>query len=337
MPAGSKGLPTPQYAAPKTRQSRLSDPRVLRKAPFQLCCGRLESSKTRSETYIRQCASAANARGALQTALRKLAAIASTPRRSREVVRRSLMVFRQAEPRSHSESVLFSSSGVLADDVPEAVAWVCPFRRPYRCCGSISHNYQHRAKGRTIRPMCTCEGRIGYDIHMGKEHAVQFVNIDPDTLEIAFSDQRHSPMAIPVGCSDSERMPPMWEAVYYRHMYRERSLRQQELPPTDRTAASLASPPAWLVAIAGVMWDGVIQGAAWDAVKWAVGRAISKLQASPLAPQASDSKEITSSVQAGWREYSTSQKKTIRVVSVDQAFGKATSRPARARLCEGRE
>lgn len=136
------------------------------------------------------------------------------------------------------------------------------------------------------------------------------MNVDPESLEVVISDRKLSPLAIPTAIDGGlVRMPPMWEAIYFHYLYAEHYRHQTKVSPKNQAAACLAPPPAWLVGIAAVMWEGILQGAAWDVVKMSVGAAISKLQGARLAPQDSGSKETDISVKAGWRTYSSSGKK----------------------------
>jgi hypothetical protein len=131
-----------------------------------------------------------------------------------------------------------------------------------------------------------------------------YVNVDPKTLEITISGEKRAPMAIPLGIKSVQDMPPMWEVVYYKYMYGEYHRKQQTLPLDKRAAASLAPPPPWLVALAGVMWEGILQGAAWDVVKLAVSSAVSKLRAAGVAPQNLPDRTTQTEIKAGWREIS---------------------------------
>jgi hypothetical protein len=131
-----------------------------------------------------------------------------------------------------------------------------------------------------------------------------YVNVDPKTLEITISKEKNAPMAIPLEIKSVGDMPPMWEVVYFQYMYGEYHRKQKELTPNRRVAASLAPPPPWVVALAGVMWEGIIQGAAWDTVKVAVSYAISKLRAAGLAPAPQSDRTTTTEVGAGFRELS---------------------------------
>jgi|GEM_PF-1144275 len=46
----------------------------------------------------------------------------------------------------------------------------------------------------------------------------------------------------------------------------------------------LMQPDPWLVAIAAIMWEGIVQGITWDAVKMIVSIALDKLRKNGLAP-----------------------------------------------------
>src|SRR5689334_3057628 len=127
-----------------------------------------------------------------------------------------------------------------------------------------------------------------------------FVNIDPNTLELSIANKRMAPMAIPLSVGNNlSDMTPMWNLTYYHFMYGVYGRRQQNLEPgMRRSAAMLSPPPPWLVALAGVMWEGIIQGAAWDVVKVAANSAMTKLREAGIASPASS--ESATSVRAGW-------------------------------------
>jgi hypothetical protein len=117
-------------------------------------------------------------------------------------------------------------------------------------------------------------------------------------------------MVIPVRPQSSK----MWEAVYFQFMYptvhkRDRVENSKPKYGGVKTSYSLLPPPLWLATIAGVMWEGVLQGAAWDTVKFAVRRALDKLSNEGLVPppEPSSSKERT--FRAGWSQDSTSGRK----------------------------
>lgn len=67
---------------------------------------------------------------------------------------------------------------------------------------------------------------------------------------------------------------------------------------------SLAKPDPWLVALAAIMWQGIIQGLAWDIVKLAVLSALKKLKKAKLAPQYDSKKRSETSIGFTWVQYS---------------------------------
>jgi hypothetical protein len=76
-----------------------------------------------------------------------------------------------------------------------------------------------------------------------------------------------------------------------------------------KTSYYLSPPPLWLAAIAGVMWEGVLQGAAWDTVKFAVRRALDKLSNEGLIPRPESSSSKERTFRAGWSQHSSSGRK----------------------------
>jgi hypothetical protein len=89
------------------------------------------------------------------------------------------------------------------------------------------------------------------------------------------------------------------------------------------------------------MWEGVLQGAAWDTVKFAVRRALDKLSNEGFVPppESSSSKERT--FRAGWSQYSSSGrkqyemflslKKTVRELPERHALAYARARKGSAK------
>ncbi len=51
-------------------------------------------------------------------------------------------------------------------------------------------------------------------------------------------------------------------------------------------AYMLAPPEPWMLALGAVIWEGIVQGASWDAVRAAASAALARLRAAGLAPSA---------------------------------------------------
>ena len=85
----------------------------------------------------------------------------------------------------------------------------------------------------------------------------------------------------------------------------------------------LAPPDPWLVALGLVMWDGIIQGMTWDAVKAIAHRALAKMQNAGVAPKSGDQK-ITQkeSVELGfcWIKYVEGDKQHEMFIGLRKAF-----------------
>ncbi len=72
--------------------------------------------------------------------------------------------------------------------------------------------------------------------------------------------------------------------VMYPLYYSERGLTSKQ------RAFSLKPPDAWLIAVAAVIWEGLLQGASWDLIKTCVLSALSQLRDARLAPTERDAK-----------------------------------------------
>jgi hypothetical protein len=134
--------------------------------------------------------------------------------------------------------------------------------------------------------------------------AFRCLTVDSDTLDIEFTNDTSSGMVIPVRPQSSK----MWEVVYSQFMYPtvHKRDRVENLKPKYgggvKTSYYLSPPPLWLAAIAGVMWEGVLQGAAWDTVKFAVRRALDKLSNEGLVPPPESSSSKERMFRAGWSQ-----------------------------------
>jgi hypothetical protein len=123
-----------------------------------------------------------------------------------------------------------------------------------------------------------------------------YVNVDSDTLEVTLSKTRGNGLVIPV----NSKAGKIWEAVRLEFMYP--TVYAANRKKDIETRYCLAEAPLWLTTIAGIMWEGVIQGATWEIVKFAVRGALTTLSGVGVVPKVPKSTET--SVRAGWREYS---------------------------------
>lgn len=98
----------------------------------------------------------------------------------------------------------------------------------------------------------------------------------------------------------------------------------------------LAEPDAWLIGLAAIMWEGLIQGLTWDVIKASVLLARDKLRAAGLAPSppaSSRSKQKTGRSQTGfsWTTFSEDGKPLKELfVGIRREFNKCSEKERRA-------
>jgi len=145
--------------------------------------------------------------------------------------------------------------------------------------------------------------------------ANKFINIDPNTLNATVDAIAAQGLAVrtklPGGIGD---LSPFYGQVYYGFMYpavyeRECAQSKKKASSGRSTAYALAPPEPWLVALAGVMWEGIIQGLAWDVVKVAVRNAATVLRDAGLFPKPQHGGEKTTTLRIGWSSYADSEEK----------------------------
>ena len=78
-------------------------------------------------------------------------------------------------------------------------------------------------------------------------------------------------------------------------------------------AYSLVHPDPWLIALAMVMWEGIVQGLSWDTVKLSVRKALSVMQSEGVAPtetRETHTKKKAKRTELGfcWTEYKNGKK-----------------------------
>lgn len=73
----------------------------------------------------------------------------------------------------------------------------------------------------------------------------------------------------------------------------------------------LSSPDPWLVALATIMWQGIVQGLSYDVIKLSVNAALAKLRAGNLAPSSETVRRTASAgrVRFRWTSYASDGRK----------------------------
>jgi hypothetical protein len=103
-------------------------------------------------------------------------------------------------------------------------------------------------------------------------------------------------------------LSPIEQIVYYEILYR--AVYAEDKKIGREVAYSLIQPDPWLCALAVIMWQGIIQGLSWDAIKVIVHRALNKMRDAGVAPKKKN-ETINKKLEIGfhWTKYSDDGKK----------------------------
>jgi len=80
----------------------------------------------------------------------------------------------------------------------------------------------------------------------------------------------------------------------------ERELTEKHGRPTS---GMIMPPDSWLIIVAGLICDGIIQGMAWDAVKIGISQAIASMQAKGVAPASPTDRKTKTDTRVNWSSY----------------------------------
>jgi hypothetical protein len=111
----------------------------------------------------------------------------------------------------------------------------------------------------------------------------------------------------------------------------ERDVRAREGTSNKDVAYCLASPDPWLIALAAVMWEGIVQGLSWDLIRLAVRTALDKLRQDGVAPTTADTrvKQSTAGLEFEWTEYQDGRKQYRLFLGLRRAY--QSRKPAKGR------
>jgi hypothetical protein len=144
---------------------------------------------------------------------------------------------------------------------------------------------------------------------------VKYIVISKDDLSVdVVKDHPESGFVVPVKLKAINRkLSPFERMVYYDFLYPARYEEDRIKYPGLKqkgiyTRYKLIEPPPWMIAMAYVMWEGIIEGLAWDAVEPMVWSAMTKLSSFGVAPGTTQAEMET---QAGfsWARYGTDPRK----------------------------
>jgi len=142
--------------------------------------------------------------------------------------------------------------------------------------------------------------------------------VDKGTLSVTLGSSADSSVfAVPVTLKGTFRLlSPLEEAIYCEVLYR--AVHVEDKRKGVEAAYWLCEPDPWLIAIAYIMWQGIIQGLSWDLVKGLVKNALTTLRSHRFAPSqtfgrttASEAKEVDSDIELGfsWHKYANDGRK----------------------------
>jgi len=144
---------------------------------------------------------------------------------------------------------------------------------------------------------------------------MRYIRIDKPSLKVEVVGRKNAKdkkgVFVPVKAdsSGSALTDVLHNVVYFDVLYPlvEKAHRKREVHVSHR----LVEPDPWLVALAAIMWEGLVQGLTWDAIKMLLLAALGRLREKRIAPQRSSISKAklqkrTSRTEVGfsWTKYS---------------------------------
>jgi hypothetical protein len=148
-----------------------------------------------------------------------------------------------------------------------------------------------------------------------KEASMKYITINREKLSVSVTDNSKVAGFVIPGRFDHRVAikSPIEELVYYDILYRSIKARDKREGITG-VEYKLAELDPWLIAIAYIMWEGIIQGLTWDTIKFIVQQAMHKMKSHNLAPLINVSHQrqnVSTESEIGfkWEKYSTDGRK----------------------------
>ena len=112
---------------------------------------------------------------------------------------------------------------------------------------------------------------------------MNYITVKPENLEIALVDTKpESEFAIPIKKTRNDVLERDFHGLVFFKVLYPYVADEDKAKGKRKTAYSLADPDPWLVALAAIMWQGLIQGLTWDMIKLAALKGISFLRSNDL-------------------------------------------------------
>lgn len=138
---------------------------------------------------------------------------------------------------------------------------------------------------------------------------VRYIHIDPQTLTVSVnSSQASHALTVPSDLDEDVERPvrKVADAILLDVLYP--AIEAEARERGRNVKYRLPEPDPWLVSLGLLMWQGIIQGLAWDAVRTSVRAALDRLRGEGLAPQDNGSVNIHTEVGFCWTEYTAENK-----------------------------
>lgn len=131
---------------------------------------------------------------------------------------------------------------------------------------------------------------------------MRYIRVDPRSLEVVVGFKPGEPgLSVPLPPRARPRPTtghPLAHVILHEVLYPARTARDHAKGVAG-VRYKLPHPDPWLVAIGLVMWEGILQGLAWDVVKTMVADGLARLRVAGVAPPANSKLSIRRELSLG--------------------------------------
>ena len=118
---------------------------------------------------------------------------------------------------------------------------------------------------------------------------IMFIRVNSATLDVSLRDTPlEDEFSIPAITDWQTLEPPSEFSRVIVYGVLDHYVHEEEGESPEEVQYQLIPPDPWLLAIAAIMWEGLLQGLAWETVKVAVLKALSMFKLNQLAPEDSN-------------------------------------------------
>ena len=164
---------------------------------------------------------------------------------------------------------------------------------------------------------------------------MKYIVINPKNFNLSLATKLPTEgFIVPLTLAHTFReLSPLENVLYYEVLYHARHARDRR-ERISGVRYKLFEPDPWMIALAYIMWKGIVQGLTWDTVKILVVKALGKLRSFGVAPAGDSTKRKTESkteIGFSWTEYSRDGRKLYHVfVGLKRVFNKTSKKERHA-------